>query len=194
MKKYLLMFAAALVGMTACDDVPGEVIDDIIPGGDNGTTEEVANLEANADESYAVVAAGATYEFDVTANTAWAVTADADWVTFEPAEGEADAAVVMTVAENATYDVREAKVTIAALDEEAEVEAIEFTVTQDEKKAMILQSDSKFEVAAEGATIEINFQTQISGNLNQRRECNFKSNGHVLCILLFEPTHVLSKK
>ena len=68
-------------------------------------------------ETVALEATAAEATFEVTSNKAWTATADADWVTLDPASGEgaADAVVVKVTAEdNETEEARTATVTVKA--------------------------------------------------------------------------------
>lgn len=74
------------------------------------------------------VAEGAELTFTVTSNKAWTADVEADWVTLEPAEGEASeeaVAVKVTVAANEAYESRETVITVKAEDVQKTV-----TVTQ----------------------------------------------------------------
>ena len=55
---------------------------------------------------------GGKLEFNVTSNAPWTVTVAEDWITVEPASGEGDAKVVLTVAESDVRAVRNAVVTV----------------------------------------------------------------------------------
>ena len=55
---------------------------------------------------------GGTLEFNVTSNAPWTVTVAEDWITVDPASGEGNAKVVLTVAESDVRAVRNAVVTV----------------------------------------------------------------------------------
>ncbi len=55
---------------------------------------------------------GGKLEFNVTSNAPWTVTVAEDWITVDPASGEGDAKVVLTVAESDVRAVRNAVVTV----------------------------------------------------------------------------------
>ncbi len=63
-----------------------------------GETPTEASIDLDI-EAYEASAAGETFELKVTsANTSWTLSADVDWITFEPASGDASATVQVTVA------------------------------------------------------------------------------------------------
>jgi hypothetical protein len=55
---------------------------------------------------------GGKLEFNVTSNAPWTVTVAEDWITVDPASGQGDAKVVLTVAESDVRAVRNAVVTV----------------------------------------------------------------------------------
>jgi hypothetical protein len=55
---------------------------------------------------------GGKLEFNVTSNAPWTVTVAEDWITVDPASGESNAKVVLTVAESDVRAVRNAVVTV----------------------------------------------------------------------------------
>ena len=75
------------------------------------------SLEVNQ-ESLELTATEAEASFEVTANVAWTATADQDWVSLDPASGEAseNAVTVTVTTENNTGDTRTATVTVKAGD------------------------------------------------------------------------------
>ena len=77
---------------------------------------ETPKLEVDK-ETVSLAATAAESSFNVTSNQAWAATADADWVTLDPASGEAAAeavAVKVTAEDNTAKEARTAKVTVMA--------------------------------------------------------------------------------
>ena len=77
---------------------------------------DVAKLEVST-EAVALEATAAEATFEVTSSQDWVATADADWVTLDPASGEAstEAAVVKVTAEdNEATEARTATVTVTA--------------------------------------------------------------------------------
>ena len=77
---------------------------------------ETPKLEVDK-EAVSLAATAAESSFNVTSNQAWAATADADWVTLDPASGEAAAeavAVKVTAEDNTAKEARTAKVTVKA--------------------------------------------------------------------------------
>ena len=68
-------------------------------------------LEVNP---FAISAAaeGASFEIDVESNAPWTVTVADNWITVEPASGEGNAKVILTVAESDSRQVRTAVVTV----------------------------------------------------------------------------------
>ena len=55
---------------------------------------------------------GGVLEFDVTSNAPWTVTAAEDWITVDPASGQGDAKVTLTVAPSDVRTVRSAVITV----------------------------------------------------------------------------------
>ena len=77
---------------------------------------ETPKLEVDK-ETVSLASEAAESSFNVTSNQAWAATADADWVTLDPASGEAAAeavAVKVTAEDNTAKEARTAKVTVMA--------------------------------------------------------------------------------
>lgn len=77
---------------------------------------ETPKLEVDK-EAVSLAATAAESSFNVTSNQAWAATADADWVTLDPASGEAATeavAVKVTAEDNTAKEARTAKVTVMA--------------------------------------------------------------------------------
>jgi len=77
---------------------------------------ETPKLEVDK-EAVSLAATAAESSFNVTSNQAWAATADADWVTLDPASGEAATeavAVKVTAEDNTAKEARTAKVTVKA--------------------------------------------------------------------------------
>lgn len=97
MKKYLFLIAAAAFALYACGQKEPDVTPDV----------SVNPTELNA------VAAGETLELTVTSNTDWALNTSANWISFEPAKGNGNGKVSVTVAENTSTKERTDKVTIS---------------------------------------------------------------------------------
>lgn len=77
---------------------------------------ETPKLEVST-EAVSVAATAAEASFDVTSNQNWVATADQDWVSLEPASGEASEKAVtvkVTAEDNETTEAREATVTVKA--------------------------------------------------------------------------------
>lgn len=77
---------------------------------------ETPKLEVDK-EAVSLAATAAESSFNVTSNQAWAAIADADWVTLDPASGEAATeavAVKVTAEDNTAKEARTAKVTVKA--------------------------------------------------------------------------------
>ncbi|MBR5454452.1 MAG: hypothetical protein IKV60_01500, partial [Rikenellaceae bacterium] len=151
MKKYFLLFAAALVmGVTACVEPVEPTPDPIVPE----LSVDVESIEAEV--------AGLDTEFNITSNVEWVVTADQEWISIDPNEGEGNSVVLVTVDKNKTYDVREGAITIEVVGEFAgQVESITIPVTQDEVKAAILDAKSKYEMPAEGGSFELTMKANV---------------------------------
>ena len=99
--RHLLIGMLAIAGAVACkqDEPVVEPSLDVAPA--------AVSVTATAGET----------TFDVTSNQAWVATADADWVSLEPANGEAsDKAVTVkvTAEDNTAAEARKATVTVKA--------------------------------------------------------------------------------
>ncbi|MBO5758952.1 MAG: hypothetical protein J6R31_02800 [Rikenellaceae bacterium] len=151
MKKYFLLFAAALVlGVTACVDTPEPAPDPIVPE----LSVDVESIEATIE--------GLDTEFNITSNVEWAVTTEQDWISIDPAMGEGNSLVLVTVDENKTYDVREGAITVEVVGEFAgQVETITIPVVQDEVKAAILDAKSKYEFEKEGGSFSVTMKANV---------------------------------
>ncbi|MBQ8864117.1 MAG: hypothetical protein IJ014_05275 [Rikenellaceae bacterium] len=148
MKKFMTIALAALV-FVGCNDTPEP--DPIVPVLDIEAVTVDAPAEGVED-----------FEIFVNSNLAWAVVPSAEWIEVLPAEGEGESIVYINVAANETYDAREASVTISLTDPvfAEQVPAVTIPVTQEAKKAMVV-GQSRFEVGAEGETVEINLSTNV---------------------------------
>ena len=153
MKKYLFLFAATLaMGITGCQPNPKEDETPLTP-----------ELSVDATEFEVATEGAEELEFNITSNIEWTATANAEWINIMPDMGEGNSVVLVSIEENETYDPREGEITVEAVGEyAAAVSKITIPVTQDEKKAMIMGSDSKFEVGAEGGNIAINLSTNVA--------------------------------
>ena len=90
-------------------------------------------------------------------NVAWTAKSTQDWVTLQPASGEAgDATVKASVLKNEAFDAREAQVTITAGSKTATV-----TILQGQTNALQLETTS-FEVPAEGGTVEVKVKANVN--------------------------------
>ena len=94
MKKYLLCIAAAVLACAACKQQEPVVTPEF----------SVSPTEINVEN------AGKTATVQVTANVAWAASTAADWITVEPASGEGNATVTLTIKPNEAYKARSEKV------------------------------------------------------------------------------------
>ena len=150
MKKYFLLFAAALVmGVTAC-------VNPVEP-------EPTIDPELSADvETIEVAVEGEEVEFNIASNIAWEVTTDQEWISVMPDMGEGNSLVIVAIEENETYDVREGAITIAATGEyAATVPSVTIAVSQDEKKAAILDAKSKYEFGVEGGSFSLTMKANV---------------------------------
>lgn len=97
MKKHLLCLAAAALALAACskpeEKTPAPEI-------------SVSPTELSAK------AEGESFTVQVTANTKWTATTTDSWITLDPASGDGDGSVKVTVAENAAYKERTGKFSI----------------------------------------------------------------------------------
>ena len=101
----------------------------------NGVQAEPAVIEFTAEAASEEVlpVEGGKYVINVTSNVVWAVTAD-DVLTVEPAQGEGNAQIVVTVPANELYEAVSYQVTVAT-EEEADVKSYAFTINQVAKPA-----------------------------------------------------------
>ncbi|MBO5656128.1 MAG: hypothetical protein J6R87_03640, partial [Rikenellaceae bacterium] len=143
MKKYLLLFAAALVmGLAACTPNEPEV------------TPEMSVAQT---EFVAPSAAEWTATIEVTANTTWVATSDADWCFVSPDAGSKSATVTVTAEENTTYEARTATITFTMQG----VEPINVTVTQPTAKANTIVEGLARTIGAEGGEIVVNLMSNV---------------------------------
>ena len=96
--RHLLLGMFAIAATVACDPVEPEV---------------APELDVNKTEA-SVTADGGSVSVQVTANVDWAAAADKDWVSLDPASGNGNATVTLTVAPNEAEEARTANVTVKA--------------------------------------------------------------------------------
>ena len=143
MKKYMLLFAAALVmGLAAC--TPNE-------------PEITPEMSVDATALVAPSAAEWTTTVEVTANTTWIATSDADWCFATPDAGSASATVTVTALENDTYEARTATITFTMQG----VEPINVSVTQPTAKANTIVDGLARTISAEGGEIVVNLMSNV---------------------------------
>lgn len=120
----------------------------------NGVQAEPAVIEftAEAASEEALPVEGGKYVINVTSNVVWAVTAD-DVLTVEPAQGEGNAQIVVTVPANELYEAVSYQVTVAT-EEAADVKEFAFTINQVAAEPPFkVVTVAEFNAAAEDATI-----------------------------------------
>ena len=120
----------------------------------NGVQAEPAVIEFTAEAASEEVlpVEGGKYVINVTSNVVWSVTA-AEGLTVEPAAGEGNAAVVVTVPANELYEAVSYTVTVAT-EEEADVKEFTFTINQVAAEPPFKAATvAEFIAAAEDATI-----------------------------------------
>jgi len=110
MKKSLFILAAALT-VFACSKDPEQ-------------EQAAVSIEINATEA-SVEAAGGSTTITITANTAWAASSAVDWITVDPARGEGNGTLTLTVAENEIPQERSGVVSINST-----AKKLSFTVKQ----------------------------------------------------------------
>ena len=98
MKKYLMSLAAVTLVLAACGEKEPQ-------------KSETPEISVNPTEITAV-SAGTSASLQISSNTKWAISTSDAWITFEPASGEGDGSVTVTVAENTAYKAREGKLSI----------------------------------------------------------------------------------
>ena len=139
----MLLFAAALVmGLAACTPNEPEV------------TPEMSVAQT---EFVAPSAAEWTTTIEVTANTTWVATSDADWCFVSPDAGSTSATVTVTADANTTYEARTATITFSMQG----VEPINVTVTQPTAKANTIVDGLARTIGAEGGEIVINLMSNV---------------------------------
>ncbi len=137
MKKLALIAAAAMT---------------IVAVGCQETLQE--SLEMTSSEK-SVAVEGETSPLSFTASSAWTITSDADWVTFDRTEGEAgDVTVTMNVAANDEYESRTAKVTIT-MGAKSNV----ITITQAGRAEFAIET--VYNISAEAQTIDFAIESNI---------------------------------
>ena len=110
----------------------------------------VGAITLSSAESIVLSDEGASQEITFAATLEWTAESSAEFVTVEPASGEAgDAVVTVTVGANEDYDPRTATVTLTCGED---VKTI--NLTQKQKGALLL-TESAFTVAAEGQVIAV---------------------------------------
>lgn len=90
----------------------------------SGDDNEEENIELAVDKTeitFTSAEADQTFNIDISGNTTWSVTTDADWLSFSATSGTEDATVTITSAENTDYSERTAIVNIYTSDPSAEI-------------------------------------------------------------------------
>ncbi|MBQ0078178.1 MAG: BACON domain-containing protein [Bacteroidales bacterium] len=119
MKKSLFIVAAASLVLAACVEKPTPTPQPV----------KVPEISAASATTLAAKAEGEELTLSIASNSNWKVTADADWVSFDPASYTAEAdsvcitVITITVDENTTYERRTANITVTAEGVEAPVTA-----------------------------------------------------------------------
>ena len=96
--RHLLLGMFAMAATVACDPVEPEV---------------TPELNVNKTEA-SVAAEGGSVAVQITSNVDWTAAADQNWVSVDPASGNGNATVTLTVAPNETEEARTANVTVKA--------------------------------------------------------------------------------
>lgn len=152
MKKfYLLMLSAIIISMASCSN-DDEVIPEVtFPQGSVDYFEESIDFDNLANEK--------TVSF--TSNVPWTISVDETrngsvWCTVSPTQGDAGTAnVTIRVEENTTYDDRNAVLRLSYGDSSKNI-----FVNQKQLDAITLTAD-RFEVPAEGGTIEVEVKANV---------------------------------
>lgn len=119
MKKNLFIVAAASLVLAACVEKPTPTPQPV----------KVPEISAASATTLAAKAEGEELTLSIASNVNWEVSADADWVSFDPASYTAEAdsvcitVITITVDENTTYERRTANITVTAEGVEAPVTA-----------------------------------------------------------------------
>ncbi len=115
------------------------------------------SLTLKSQSSVTVPVDGDVVSITFNTNVAWTAKASQDWLTLQPASGEAgDATVKASVMKNEAFDAREAKVTITA---GSKTETV--TIIQGQTNALQLETTS-FDVPADGGTVAIKVKANVN--------------------------------
>ncbi len=100
-----------------------------------------------------------------TANNSWTATSSADWLTINPASGEAGAQnIKITASANADYDTRTATVTIKSQGLSQTID-----VTQLENSGFVL-STTNFEIGSDGGTISVPVSANVKFSVSVAKD------------------------
>lgn len=115
------------------------------------------SLTLKSQSSVTVPMEGDVVSINFNTNVAWTAKSSQDWVTVQPASGEAgDATVKASVMKNEAFDAREAKITITA---GSKTETV--TLLQGQTNALQLETTS-FDVPAEGGNVAIKVKANVN--------------------------------
>ena len=157
MKKYSLMWLVVLAGIWAsCSDNNEE----------QRTPTPSITLEGESTQLL-FGTSGGSLSVSFEASVAWTAEVDQSWCRVSPASGQADhVSVMVTADENDTYDERNAKLTLAAGGVSKTL-----VIVQKQKDALTVTSN-KQEVGAEGGTIAIEVQANVSFDYEIEQEAS----------------------
>ena len=148
MKRYSwMLLACLLLGLAACSDDKGT---------DTPAQTPSITVEGESTQILFETEAGSQV-VHFTANVAWTAETDQEWCRVSPTQGNAgDASVTVTLDENDTPDERNATLVL-----QAGTASKRLTIVQKQKDALTVTSN-KQEVGAEGGTIAIEVQANVS--------------------------------
>ena len=163
MKKFLFLLVGVLLTFASCSDGGSDSLEPSTPTTPS-TPEETATITLDT-SSLTFDAAGGEKSVSFSTNKDWTLsvastTSGASWCIASATSGtKGDATVKLTAKENADYDDRSVSVTI-----KAGTASKTFTVTQKSAEGLLVTS-TKFEVAQEGGTIEVEVKANIDYQL-----------------------------
>ena len=163
MKKIMFLLAGLLFTFASCSDGGSDSPEPSTPTTPS-TPEETATITLDT-SSLTFDAAGGEKSVSFTTNKDWTLsvastTSGSTWCTASATSGiKGDATVKLTAKENADYDDRSVSVTI-----KAGTASKTFTVTQKSAEGLLVTS-TKFEVAQEGGTVEVEVKANIDYQL-----------------------------
>ena len=163
MKKLLYLFVLLLsLSLWSCGSKDDGIDDPDVPENpeqpENPDVPEYVELYVSED-NLVMEAQGGEVSFDIECNTKWSIENESGWCKTDVASGEGDGTVKVTAEAYYENADRNAVLTVKAGNETRTVQ-----VTQKHEDALILSKD-KFDVAQEGGTISVEWQSNVDCRL-----------------------------